>query len=124
MKLTSPYGEVEVRALVSDTVKGKRAVFNDEFYHRPPDAVNRLTSSYHDRITPHTPNYKEMSVNMVVLEAKGRIDTSVRKPSLWSPVFHKLGIKVEEKWNRTDYVPIPELIDNGGDQHGQSNPQH
>src|SRR5699024_699487 len=117
VKLTSPYGEVEVRAHVTDTVTGNELylTMNSTTDY---NAVNRLTSSYHDRIT-HTPNYKEMSVNMVVLEAEGEGPL----PSVnhrFGDRVPQIGVKIEDKWNRPDFVPIPEWIENGGDQHGQS----
>jgi len=121
VKLTSPYGEVEVRAIVTDTVKGNELYLTMNST-TDRDAVNRLTSSYHDRVT-HTPNYKEMGVSMVVLEAKG--DNPL--PTVNHRFGHRvpqIGVKIEEKWNRPDFVPIPEWIENGGDQHGQSYPEY
>jgi formate dehydrogenase major subunit len=87
----------------------------------PEAAINRLTSSYHDRIT-HTPSYKEIGVRMEVLERTG-------EPPLprWNHRFGnrtpQIGVRVEEKWKRDDYTPIPELID-GGFEHGQSDHAH
>lgn len=115
VRLTSPYGQVKVRVMVTDRVKGNEIYLtmnSSEDY----EAVNRLTSSYHDKIT-HTPNYKEMGVKMDVLEEKG-------EPPL-PKVNHRFGnripqlsVKVEEKWRRVDFTPIPEWIE--GEHYGES----
>ena len=83
------------------------------------EAVNLFTSSYHDLIT-HTPNYKEMSVKMEILEEKGE--------SPLPKVNHRFGnrmpqisVRVEEKWKRDDYTPITEIMDLGGAEFGESN---
>jgi formate dehydrogenase major subunit len=121
LQLTSPYGQVEVRAIVSDTVKGKELYLTMNS-RDDREAVNRLTSSYHDKIT-HTPNYKEMSVRLDVLEKRGKTPLP--------PTNHRfgnrkqqIGVKVEEKWGRSDYVPIPEFVNKGGDLYGESDPAH
>jgi len=116
VRLSSPYGSVKVRVEVTDTVKGNELYLTMNS-RRPDSAVNRLTSSYHDKTT-HTPNYKEMSVRMEVLEPNG-------EPPLprWNHRFgHRtpqLGVNVEEKWKRDDYVPISDAIE-GGERYGES----
>ncbi|AYE51193.1 formate dehydrogenase subunit alpha [Priestia megaterium] len=121
VRLTSPYGEVEVRVIVTDRVKGKELylTMNTSKENR---SVNRLTSSYHDDVT-HTPNYKEMSVNMEILESEG-------VPPL-PPVNYRFGnrqpqisVRVEEKWKRDDWISIPKLLQKGEGNDGQSNHQH
>ena len=110
VRLTSPYGVVTTRVIVTDRVKGNELylTMNTREENR---AVNRLTSSYHDRVT-HTPNYKEMGVKMEVLESKGESPL----PS-WNHRFAnrtpQLGVKVEEKWERPDYIPIAEALERG-----------
>jgi formate dehydrogenase major subunit len=117
VRLTSPYGHVKVRVEVTDTVKGKELYLTMNS-REVESNVNRLTSSYHDLIT-HTPNYKEMGVKMEVLENKG-------EPPLpsWNHRYgHRtpqIGVRVEEKWKRDDYTPIPEALQGGEQQHGQS----
>lgn len=115
VRLTSPYGRVEVRVQVTDNVQGNELYFTMNS-RDPESAVNRLTSSYHDKIT-HTPNYKEMAVKMDVLENRGE---SPLPP--WNHRFgHRtpqLGVKVEEKWRRDDYIPIADAI-LGGEHHGE-----
>ncbi|HZG85352.1 formate dehydrogenase subunit alpha [Paenibacillus sp.] len=119
VKLSSPYGEVEVRVVVTGTVRGNELylTMNSREDH---EAVNRLTSSYHDKVT-HTPNYKEMSVRMEVLEREG--------DSPLPPSNHRfghrqgqIGVRVEEKWERPDYVPIPEFVRQEGGIYGEGHP--
>ncbi|MBP1153783.1 MULTISPECIES: formate dehydrogenase subunit alpha [unclassified Paenibacillus] len=120
VRLTSPYGVVEVRVEVTDRVKGNELYLTMNSAE-DLSAVNRLTSSYHDRIT-HTPNYKEMGVKMEVLEAKGERPLP-RVNHRFGNRVPQLGVKVEEKWERSDYIPISEIID-GGASHGEGNYQH
>ncbi|MDQ0245524.1 formate dehydrogenase major subunit [Bacillus fengqiuensis] len=116
VRLTSPYGLVEVRAMVTDRVEGNELYLT---MNTPEDiaAVNRLTSSYHDLVT-HTPNYKEMSVKMEVLETKG-------EPPL-PQVNHRFGnrmpqisVRVEEKWKRSDFTPLQDMFEIKGDEYGE-----
>ncbi|MDM5340351.1 formate dehydrogenase subunit alpha [Fictibacillus enclensis] len=114
--LTSPYGHVEVRVIVTDRVKGNELYLTMNT-SEDIEAVNKLTSSYHD-ITTHTPAYKEMDVRMEVLETSG-------EPPL-PKVNHRFGnripqisVRVEAKWKRDDFTPIEELI--RGDEYGESN---
>ncbi|WP_170008137.1 formate dehydrogenase subunit alpha [Bacillus fonticola] len=116
VRLSSPYGHVKVRAIVTDRVRGNELylTMNTREEH---EMVNRLTSSYHDKIT-HTPNYKEMSVKMEVLEEKGE--------SPLPKVNHRFGnrmpqisVKVEEKWKRDDFTPITELFETGANHFGE-----
>ncbi|UZJ79390.1 formate dehydrogenase subunit alpha [Fictibacillus sp. KU28468] len=116
VSLTSPYGNVEVRAMVTDRVKGNELYLTMNT-REDIEAVNKLTSSYHDIVT-HTPAYKEMDVRMEVLEASG-------EPPL-PKVNHRFGnripqisVRVEGKWKRSDFTPIEDLI--RGDEYGESN---
>ncbi|WP_368657122.1 formate dehydrogenase subunit alpha [Metabacillus halosaccharovorans] len=106
--LTSPYGHVEVRVIVTDRVKGKElylAMNSSEDI----EAVNRLTSSYHD-ITTHTPAYKEMSVKMEVIETKGEPPLPKHNHRFGNRI-PQISVKVEEKWQRSDYTPISQMDD-------------
>ncbi|MFY4777398.1 formate dehydrogenase subunit alpha [Metabacillus sp. RGM 3146] len=118
VRLTSPYGQVKVRAIVTDRVKGKELYLTMNTADEN-EAVNRLTSSYHDLIT-HTPNYKEMDVEMEILETEG-------EPPL-PRVNHRFGnripqisVRIEDKWIRDDFTPIQNLFQAEGDEYGQSN---
>ncbi|MGG1575588.1 formate dehydrogenase subunit alpha [Fictibacillus sp. NRS-1165] len=115
VSLTSPYGNVEVRAIITDRVKGNELYLTMNT-REDNEAVNKLTSSYHDKVT-HTPAFKEMDVKMEVLELKG-------EPPL-PEVNHRFGnripqisVRVEEKWKRDDFTPIQDLF--RGDEYGQS----
>ncbi len=95
--LTSRYGKVKVRALVTNRVQG------NELYmpmNSTADAVNRLTSSHTD-VATHTPAYKETSVNMQVLGA-GKSPLPRMNPRFGSPTPQR-GVEVERKWKRKDY---------------------
>lgn len=118
VRLTSPYGEVEVRVLITEHVRGNELylTMNTSEDHI---AVNHLTSSYHDKIT-HTPNYKEMSVNMIVLEADGEPPL----PSVNSRFANRvpqIGVRVKDKWDRPDYVPVSDVVAKESVIHGQGN---
>ncbi|MCU1384726.1 MAG: putative formate dehydrogenase [Acidobacteria bacterium] len=98
VRLISRYGEVRVRALVTDRVTGH------ELYmpmNSSEIAVNRLTGSHTDAATD-TPAYKETSVRMDALPEVGesplpRINFRFGHPTPQS------GVEVERKWTRPDY---------------------
>ncbi|GGH86332.1 formate dehydrogenase major subunit [Pullulanibacillus pueri] len=117
VRLTSPYGKIKVRAVVTDRVQGKELYLTMNA-RKDNEMVNRLTSSYFDYIT-HTPNYKEAGVKMEILEDEG--------PSPLPDKNHRFGhripqisVRVEDKWKREDFTPIPELFKLGGDEFGES----
>jgi formate dehydrogenase major subunit len=98
VQLTSRYGQVRVRALVTDRVQGK------ELYmpmNSVESAVNRLTSSYTDAVT-HTPAYKETSVNLRVLGEVGESPLPRINHRFGHPTPQH-GVEVERKWKRADY---------------------
>jgi formate dehydrogenase major subunit len=101
--LRSRYGQVRVRALVTDRVHGKQLYMPMNSTESP---VNRLTSSLSDPVT-HTPAYKEAAVNMQVLP---EVDESPlpRNNSRFGHPTPKRGVQVERKWQRSDYS-IPGL---------------
>jgi formate dehydrogenase major subunit len=104
--LTSRYGRVRVRALVTDRVRGK------ELYmpmNSVENAINRLTSSHTDPVT-HTPAFKEVSVKMTVLPEIGESPLP-RTNSRWGHPTPQRGVEVERKWQRADYrTPGPQLV--------------
>ena len=107
--------------MVTDRVKGNEMYLTMNT-REAREAVNRLTSSYHDKIT-HTPNYKEAGVKMDVLEIKGEPPL----PKVNYRFGHRVpqfSVRVEEKWKRADFTPIPELIDLGGDEYGETDQAH
>jgi formate dehydrogenase major subunit len=107
VQLTSRYGQVRVRAVVTDRVHGKELYMPMNSVESP---VNRLTSSHTDVVT-HTPAYKEASVSMRVLpEATGE-NPLPRTNSRFGHPTPQRGVEVERKWNRPDYsLPGNELI--------------
>lgn len=115
VRLISPYGKVKVRVLVTERVSGNELYLpmNTPDYEK---AVNKLTSSYHDKDT-HTPNYKEMQVKMEVLEKSGKSPLPSHNPRFGNPQ-PQIGVKVEKKWNRPDYFPVPEVLKRERDMNG------
>jgi formate dehydrogenase major subunit len=100
VQLISRYGQVRVRALVTDRVHGHELYMPMNSVESP---VNRLTSSHTDPIT-NTPAYKEASVHLKVLPEIGesplpRVNSRFGHPTPQS------GVEVERKWNRADYHP-------------------
>jgi formate dehydrogenase major subunit len=104
--LTSRYGRVRVRAVVTDRVHGK------ELYmpmNSVENAINRLTSSYTDPVT-HTPAFKEVAVKMGVLPEIGESPLP-QTNSRWGHPTPQRGVEVERKWQRADYrAPGPQLV--------------
>jgi formate dehydrogenase major subunit len=98
VQLTSRYGEVRVRALVTDRVHGNELYMPMNSTESP---VNRLTSSYTDPAT-HTPAYKEASVNLIVLPETGASPLPPQNSRFGHPT-PQLGVEVERKWKRADY---------------------
>ena len=107
VQLTSRYGKVRVRAVVTDRVSGKELYMPMNSVESP---VNRLTSNFTDLVT-HTPAYKETSVNLRVLpEAIGE-NPLPRTNSRFGHPTPQTGVEVERKWKRADYsLPGNELV--------------
>jgi formate dehydrogenase major subunit len=100
VQLVSRYGQVRVRALVTDRVQGHELYMPMNSVESP---VNRLTSSHVDNVT-NTPAYKETSVHLRVLPEVGesplpRINSRFGHPT------PQQGVEVERKWTRQDYHP-------------------
>jgi formate dehydrogenase major subunit len=98
VRLISRYGQVRVRALVTDRVRGHELYMPMNSTESP---VNRLTSSHTDPAT-NTPAYKEASVHLDVLPEIGesplpRINFRFGHPTPQN------GVEVERKWKRPDY---------------------
>jgi formate dehydrogenase major subunit len=103
VRLVSPYGKIKVRAVVTHRVQGKE-LYLPMNTSRDEEAVNYLTSSYHDSVT-HTPAYKETSVWMEVLETDGESPMKKGNFRLGHP-NPQPGVRVELKWSRPDYVDL------------------
>jgi len=98
VQLTSRYGQLLVRALVTDRVQGKELYMPMNSVESP---VNRLTSSHTDSVT-HTPAYKETSVHLRVLPEVGESPLPRINHRFGHPTPQH-GVEVERKWKRPDY---------------------
>jgi formate dehydrogenase major subunit len=106
VQLSSRYGKVRVRALITDRVHGKQLYMPMNSITSP---VNRLTSSHTDPVT-HTPAYKEASVKLTVLPEIGESPLP-RSNSRWGHPTPQQGVEVQRKWLRADYqIPGPQLV--------------
>jgi formate dehydrogenase major subunit len=106
VQLTSRYGQVRVRALVTDRVHGKQLYMPMNSVESP---VNRLTSSHTDTVT-HTPAYKETAVHLRVLPEVGESPLPRINHRFGHPTPQH-GVEVERKWKRQDYhVPGNGLV--------------
>jgi formate dehydrogenase major subunit len=124
VQLKSRHGQVLVRALVTERVKGKQLYMPMNSTTSP---VNRLTSSHADPVT-HTPAYKELSVSMLVLPEVGESPLP-RRNFRFGHRTPQQGVEVERKWQRADYrVPGGKLVQisirnkTRSDGHGQTHP--
>lgn len=114
VRLTSPYGNVKVKCHITDRVKEKEVYLpmND----RGDAAINLLTSSYADKDTD-TPAYKETKVKLEILSEEGsnplpRINHRYGNPQ------PQIGVNVQKKWARKDYIFPGELVKKERKQHG------
>jgi formate dehydrogenase major subunit len=98
VELTSRYGQVFVRALVTDRVHGKQLYMTMNSADSP---VNRLIGSNTDAVT-HTPAYKEAAVRMRVLAEVGESPLPKINHRFGTPT-PRPGVEVERKWARADY---------------------
>jgi formate dehydrogenase major subunit len=98
VQLTSRYGQVRVRALVTDRVHGQQLYMPMNSVESP---VNRLTSSHTDAVT-HTPAYKEAAVHLRVLPEVGESPLPRINHRFGHPTPQH-GVEVERKWKRADY---------------------
>jgi formate dehydrogenase major subunit len=98
VQLVSRYGQVKVRALVTDRVKGKELYMPMNSSESP---INRLTSSHTDKMT-HTPAYKETSVRLRPLSENGTSPLPRTNHRFGRPT-PQTGVEVERKWKRPDY---------------------
>ncbi len=98
VQLISRYGQVRVRALVTDRVDGRELYMPMNSAER---AVNRLTGSHTDPATD-TPAYKEASVRLKVLDEVGESPLP-RVNSRFGHPTPQQGVEVERKWKRSDY---------------------
>jgi formate dehydrogenase major subunit len=106
VRLISRYGQVRVRALVTDRVRGHELYMPMNSTEIP---VNLLTGSHTDLVTD-TPAYKETSVHMDVLPDVGDSPLPRINSRFGHPTPQK-GVEVERKWSRSDYrVPGTQFL--------------
>jgi len=98
VQLTSRYGQVRVRALITDRVRGKDLYMPMNSTERP---VNRLTGNQTDPATD-TPAYKDAVVAMRVLPEIGESPLPRVNHRFGHPTPQR-GVEVERKWQRPDY---------------------
>jgi formate dehydrogenase major subunit len=102
VELTSRYGDLRVRALVTDRVHGNELYMPINSVER---RVNLLTGTHVDKET-HTPAYKETSVNMRVLTKPGdplpENPMPRNNPRFGHPT-PQTGVEIERKWKKPGY---------------------
>jgi formate dehydrogenase major subunit len=98
VQLVSRYGQVSVRAVVTDRVQGKELYMPMNSSQSP---VNRLTSNHTDATT-HTPAYKETSVHLRVLAQVGENPLPRGNYRFGHPT-PQMGVEVERKWKQPAY---------------------
>lgn len=103
VRLESPYGAVKLKAVVTNRVEGK-TIYMPMHSSSHETAVNLLTGNAVDLKTD-TPAYKQTKVRMQVLKLHGEnpLPKSNPRNAVRTP---QLGVQVERKWAREDYVPI------------------
>ena len=116
VRLSSPYGAVKIKCIVTDRVQGK------EIYIPLNDtneaAVNLLTSSKADKDTD-TPVYKEVKAKMEILKDKGTSPLPKINHRYGNPQPQK-GVMVERKWARKDYMFPGDMVTKEGINYGKS----
>jgi formate dehydrogenase major subunit len=97
VELRSRHGQLQVRAIVTDRVRGKQLYMGMNTLDYP---VNMVTGSHVDRAT-HTPGFKEAAVQMHIL---GKEDPPLPKENFrFGHRTPQNGVEVQRKWRRPDY---------------------
>lgn len=78
------------------------------------NAINLLTGSVGD-VRTQTPAYKQTKVRMEFLKEKGMTPLPMYNPR-YAKRNPQMGVQVERKWAREDYVPIAEVNVAGGEK--------
>ncbi|MET3289015.1 UNVERIFIED_CONTAM: formate dehydrogenase major subunit [Brevibacillus sp. OAP136] len=111
VRLVSPYGAIKLRALVTDRVQGMELyVPMHSVSHE--NAINILTGNAVD-VRTQTPAYKQTKVRMEILAEIGKVPLPKYNPR-YAKRNPQLGVQVERKWAREDYVPIADVNLAGG----------
>ncbi len=101
VRLVSRRGALKVPVLVTDRVQGHELYMPMNSTDEP---INVLTGSRTDRAT-HTPAYKEVAVRMEVIAKSGGKSPLPRGNPRHGHRTPTSGVRVEQKWERADYVP-------------------
>jgi formate dehydrogenase major subunit len=114
VRLSSPYGSVKVHCLITERVKGKEVYLpmNDS----GESAINLLTSSYADKDTD-TPAYKETSAKLEILQEEG-VNPLPKTNFRYGNPQPQIGVAVEKKWARKDYIFPGDVVKKERNQHG------
>ncbi|HLH85438.1 MAG TPA: formate dehydrogenase subunit alpha [Thermoplasmataceae archaeon] len=103
VRLTSKFGSVKVRALITDRVSGKELYLPMNAHG--DEAVNNLTSLVMDPDS-HTPAYKEVRVKMEKLDIPMRESPLPKTNPRFGHPRPQKGVLIEKKWSRPDYVSL------------------
>ncbi|MCY0851272.1 formate dehydrogenase subunit alpha [Thermoplasma acidophilum] len=103
VRITSKWGSIKVRVLVTDRVSGKELYM--PMNSGGDSAVNNLTSRLMDP-TAHTPAYKELPVKMEKIEGGHGESPMPRTNPRYGKPHPQRGVMVEEKWKRSDYIKL------------------
>lgn len=106
VRLISETGSIKGHVVVTDRVRGKELYvpLNDN----GETAINKLTNNHVDYAT-NTPAYKEVPAKMKVIDVEGEdpIPSNNHRRGNRQP---QIGVLVEKKWARSDYVFPPERV--------------
>jgi formate dehydrogenase major subunit len=114
VRLTSPYGNVKVHCIITDRVKEKEVYL--PMNNNGEAAINLLTSSYADKDSD-TPAYKETSAKLEILSNEGVNPLPITNFRYGNPQ-PQIGVNVEKKWARTDYIFPGDAVKKGRKQNG------
>ncbi len=104
VRLSSPYGHIELRVLVTDRVRGKELYVPENATH-DSRAINMLTSNEADKDVD-TPAYKEIAARMDVLEVDGEPPLPPSNFRFWTAASQQ-EVGTGQKWSRDDYRHPP-----------------
>ena len=105
VRITSKYGSVKNRVLVTDRVSGKELYM--PMNATGDEALNLLTGRNMDPDS-HTPSYKDLSVKIEKLKDRKTGSPLPRTNPRFGHPNPQEGVMVEKKWEREDYKKIVE----------------
>ena len=105
VRITSKYGKIKNRVLVTDRVSGKELYMPMNV--RGDGALNILTGRNMDPVS-HTPSYKDLSVKIEKLKDKKTSSPLPKTNPRFGHPRPQDGVLVQKKWERADYGKIAE----------------